>query len=254
MKVSVCIPCKDQSEKCLANIIEEVIPYFDSTGLTYDVIVCYDGSDEANQRIMEGGFGRLPGHCRLLDYLPLKGKGHNVGRCFEVADGDYTLFMDADMSTDLRCFDQIKPLLGKYDCFVASRNAKGSNITKHQPFARRLIHNLSTFVLKARFGFKDVSDTQCGYKVFRTSLARKLSSIQRIDGFAFDVEYLYILTLNGYSIKEIPVGWENDEKSSIRHPLKTSWAFYKDLGKIKKNRRSYILSEREKEEIANADR
>ncbi len=37
-------------------------------------------------------------------------------------------------------------------------------------------------------------DTQCGFKLFRADAAREIFSRQRLEGFGFDVEVLYIAT------------------------------------------------------------
>ena len=69
-----------------------------------------------------------------------------------------------------------------------------------------------------------------------------MSKRQIIAGFAFDVEYCYFLELNGYKIKEIPVYWRNDADSSIKNATKAGKSFYKDMKKVKKNKKAYLLT------------
>jgi dolichyl-phosphate beta-glucosyltransferase len=78
-----------------------------------------------------------------------------------------------------------------------------------------------------------------------------LAGKQQDDGFAFDVEYLYILKLNGLTVKEVPCDWSDDPDSSIAHPLKTSFHFYKEMKAIKKRKEHYLFSTDEKKELAN---
>jgi len=52
-------------------------------------------------------------------------------------------------------------------------------------------------------------DTQCGFKLFETGAAREIFSRQRLDGFGFDVEVLYIARHLGYKCLEVPVRWND---------------------------------------------
>lgn len=241
MKVSILLPVKNQSAKLLENLKGHILPYFDECGIVYDVLICYDGSSERERKIMEGGSLALPVHVKLLPYEDISGKGHNVKKAMMASDSDYVLFMDADLATDLRIFNLIQPELGNVDCFIASRDLKDSVIGHKQPLLRRLNHWGCRKVVSAKFRMKGIKDSQCGYKCIRTSLAKKYVSLSIIDGFAFDVEMLYFLYLNGYSIKELPALWSDDPNSSVGGIVSTAKKFYGDLNRIKKNKKNYIL-------------
>jgi dolichyl-phosphate beta-glucosyltransferase len=61
----------------------------------------------------------------------------------------------------------------------------------------------------------EISDTQCGFKLFPGNLARALSAVQRLDGFAFDVELLLIAKTWGFGRKEVAVRWNHVEASRV---------------------------------------
>lgn len=241
MKLDVLIPVRNQTTKLLANLRNKVLPYFDSKDITYDILICSDHSNAQEQAALVEGLKAFPPQVKLLPYEDKAGKGYAVRKLILAADGDYVLFMDADLSTDLRAFDRIEPDLGRYDAFIGSRDVKGANITQKQTFLRRLTHWGAKTVIRNKFKLKNLHDTQCGYKLFRSDVAKAMAKHQIIDGFAFDVEYCYFLNLNHFSIKEVPVTWQNDPDSSVS-PFKASLNFYKALGKIKKNKSAYILS------------
>lgn len=253
MKIDVLIPVRNQTEKLLKNLREAVIPYFDQAGVTYDILICSDYSNPEQQQALVEGLKGFPVQVRLLPYENKPGKGFAVRKSILASEGDYVLFMDADLSTDLRAFDLVEPDLGNYDAFIGSRDVKGAVITQKQGFVRRLTHWGAKTIIRWRFHLKDLHDTQCGYKVFRTDVAKSMANHQIIDGFAFDVEYCYFLSLNAFKVKEIPVTWENDPDSSVS-PLKASINFYKALGKIKRNKKNYLLSIEEKKVLTHADR
>jgi dolichyl-phosphate beta-glucosyltransferase len=57
-------------------------------------------------------------------------------------------------------------------------------------------------------------DTQCGFKVFRAAAARDLFGRATIDGFAFDVEILW-LARGRFRVAEVPVVWHHVEESKV---------------------------------------
>ncbi len=246
MKLSILIPAKNQSDKLSAHLLERILPYFDEQGIVYDVLICTDGGNEEELKKLQNHAKSFPAHVKLLPQEDIKGKGHAIKKAMLASDSDYVLFMDADLATDLKVFDLIKPELGKKDCFIASRDLKGSTYGQKQPFKRRLTHWGCRKVVSMKFHMKGIKDTQCGYKCVRNDIAKKLCALSIIDGFAFDVEMLYILYLNGYSIVELPCHWTDDPESSVGSAWQTTKRFYKDLGRIKKNRRNYVLAKEEK--------
>jgi dolichyl-phosphate beta-glucosyltransferase len=249
MKISVVLPVKNQTAKLVGNLKSKVLPYYDSLGIDYEILIVSDGSDEPNQNAMILAMQTMPKQVKLVSYENHKGKGHNVQRGFLAASGDYVMFMDADMATDLHTLEKILPEIDLYDGFIASRHCPGAHILSKQTLTRRLISWTSRKMIKDRFHFANIHDTQCGYKLFRGDVAKILAKKQHDDGFAFDVEYLYLMQLNGLSVKEVPCNWTDDPDSSIGHPLKTSLAFYKEMGQIKKAKESYRLSPEEIEHL-----
>ena len=241
MKLSILIPAKNQSDKLAKHLQESILPYFDRQGVTYDVLICTDGGSIEEQRKLEEHALSLPAQVKLLPLENIKGKGHAVKKAMLASDADYVLFMDADLATSLDVFDSIKPELGNKDCFIASRDLKQSRYGQKQPFMRRLTHWGCRKVVQWTFHMKGIKDTQCGYKCLRADLAKKAAALSIIDGFAFDVELLYILYLNGASIVELPCTWTDDPDSSVGSPWKTAKTFYKDVRRIKKNKKNYLF-------------
>ena len=250
MKLDIVIAVKNQTAKLLDHLKKEGIPYFDSLGIAYDILIVSDHSDESSQKALEEGMKSLPLQVKLLPYEDIAGKGHGVQKGILAATGDYVLFMDADFATDLHTLDLILPEMSHYDCFIASRHSKGSQILTKQSFVRRITSWGARFIVRHKFHLHGIHDTQCGFKLFRRDVAQEMAKRQIITGFAFDVEYLYFLQLNGFTIKEIPAKWTDDPSSTVSSPLKTSFRFYKDLVKIKKNKKNYLLNDKEKENLS----
>lgn len=239
MYLSVVFPVKNQSEKLVHNIRKRAIPFFDKLGITFEIIVVYDGSDEWNRQELENSIHFLKPWTRLAPFEMKFGKGHNVKKGIELAEGDYVLFMDADLATNLDVFREMFEHLEEYDAQIASRHVKGAKIIGKQGALRTLMGKASRKIVREMFDLPYM-DTQCGFKMFETRIAKEMAKRQITDGFAFDVEYLYYLTRNGYKVREVPCVWEDDPDSTISSPLKSGYRFYKDLRKIRKNRKNYL--------------
>ena len=76
---------------------------------------------------------------------------------------------------------------------------------------------------------KGIHDTQCGFKMFRSKAAREVLALQRLEGWAFDVEVLYLARRLGYSIVEVPVEWHEagDSRLGLFSPLQMALDLFK---------------------------
>ena len=124
--------------------------------------------------------------------------------------------MDADLSTNL---DAINTTLRycdnlNFDVIIGSRRHENTILPKPQKLPRKIIGKMCIIITKLIIGL-DVSDTQCGFKTFKSDIMKYIIEKQQIERFAFDVEYLYIAKLKNKTIKEIPIVWENDEDSKV---------------------------------------
>lgn len=232
--LSIIIPCYNEGETVKDNITNRVIPYLKYKNIKYELIVVNDGStDNTLEEIVSLG------NVNVVSYTPNRGKGYAIKQGLIEAKGDYILFMDADLSTDLKAIEDVIQFQKDYDLIIGSRHHKASVIVKKQPLLRRFIGLGCRILVNMKFHFH-FSDTQCGFKAMNKELAKLLIEKQTIDNFAFDVEYLYIAKLNKKKVKEIPVVWENDRSSTVS-PLQSSIKFFKDLKLIKKNKENYYV-------------
>jgi dolichyl-phosphate beta-glucosyltransferase len=92
------------------------------------------------------------------------------------------------------------------------------------------VFNLLVQVLAVR----GIQDTQCGFKAFTRTCARDVFSRQRIVGFGFDVEVLFVARRLGYGIKEVPVTWEYAASSRV-DPLKDTIRMLRDVVRVRMN-------------------
>ena len=235
MKLSIVIPCYNESKDITKNV-ETVKAALKALKQDYELILVNDGSKDNTKEVIESIKG-----VKALSYDANRGKGGAVKYGIENATGDYVLFMDADLSTDLEAIKRVMEIAPNYDMVIGSRHAKDSVIKKKQPALRVFIGWCCRLLVNMKFHF-NFKDTQCGFKLIKTDVAKKIVAKQVVNNFAFDVEYIYIAKLNNLSINEMGVIWSDDRGSTVS-PLKSSIKFFKDLSFIKKHKKTYLFEE-----------
>ena len=233
MKLSIVIPCYNEA-KDIAKNVELVKDYLIKNQIDYELLLVNDGSKDNTKEVIES----IP-DVKALSYDINRGKGGAVKYGIENSTGDYILFMDADLSTDISAIEEVVKLAPNYDVILGSRHAKGSVIKKKQPALRVFIGWCCRQLVNMKFRTK-LKDTQCGFKAIRTDIAKQIVSKQLINNFAFDVEYIYIAKLNNLSIAEMGVIWSDDRGSTVS-PFKSSVKFFKDLSFIKRHKKTYLF-------------
>lgn len=232
MELSIVIPAYNE-EKRISDSLKKVISFFDKNKEDYELLVVNDGSKDKTVEIIKE-FSKNNKRVKLIDYKTNRGKGYAVKTGVLAANGKKILFSDADLSTPIKEYEKLNEWYKKgFDICVGSRRLSGSKIYVKQPLHRRIIGKAFVTLVKMLSSL-DLKDTQCGFKLYNAKKAKKIFLKQKIDGFSFDVEVLYLAKKNGYSIKEVPVEWNDSERYSKVNPVKESFKMLSDLIKIRK--------------------
>jgi dolichyl-phosphate beta-glucosyltransferase len=142
------------------------------------------------------------------------------------AKGRVIGFSDADNKTPIDDLDRLEPWLRDgYEVVIGSRALRDSRIERRQPLYRQWGSKVFAFFLHATVGLHDIVDSQCGFKFFQRAAALDLFERQRIDGYMFDVEILYLAKRAGYRIAQVPIRWRDDGDSrfGVREALQDAW-------------------------------
>ncbi|MBA4078035.1 MAG: glycosyl transferase family 2 [Cyanobacteria bacterium PR.023] len=213
MQVSVIIPAYNEDRR-LPITLTAVYRYLYQSGLSFEIIVVDDGSYDDTAAYVEEFAQQYPG-VRLLSYAPNRGKGYAVRTGMLAARGDYLLMNDADGSSPI---EEMQKLLVKgeegFDVVIGSRaTGDPEAVIKALPH-RKYIGNTFNLIVQ-KLILPGIKDTQCGFKLFRRQAAHDIFSVSRLNGYAFDVEILYIARLRDYKIAEIAINWANVEGSKV---------------------------------------
>jgi dolichyl-phosphate beta-glucosyltransferase len=229
---SVVIPAFNEARR-LPPYLEEVLGFFDGRGEPYEVLVADDGSTDSTVAAVRALGARHP----ALRVLPLgrnRGKGAAVRAGMLAATGAYRLFADADGATPIAELKRLEPaLLAGADVAIGSRVLVDPAVAVRTRAHRVAVGRLFNWLV-ARLGLRGIADSQCGFKAFRADAARAIFSRQRIDGFGFDVEVLYLARRLGFGVRVVPLRWEHKENSRVA-PLRDTLLMLSDVLGVRLN-------------------
>jgi glycosyltransferase involved in cell wall biosynthesis len=213
--LSVIIPAYNEAEK-LPQTLPEMSAYLDRQSYSYEIIVVNDGSRDRTADVVRELIPQVK-NLKLIDNQENHGKGYVVRQGMLQAMGEYRLFTDADNSTTIDHLERIWPVFKEgYDVVIGSRDVKGAKMEPAQPLFRRLLGEIFNLIVQAVVGLWGIWDTQCGFKTFTKKLVEEIFPKCKINRFAFDPEILILAKKAGYKIKEVPVFWKNDARSTVK--------------------------------------
>jgi dolichyl-phosphate beta-glucosyltransferase len=211
--ISVILPAYNEVHS-IGRTIGEIKAFFNQRGYTYEIIVSADGNDGTREMVTKMAQTDLL--IRVIGSVERRGKGRGIRQGVDLANGDIIGFVDADNKTPITEFDKILPWLRDgYDVVIGSRGLRNSQIDRAQPFYRRLGSKGFAVFMHTIVGLNDIVDTQCGFKFFKHDVAVEVFRRQRIDGYMFDVEILYLAKQARYKIAQVPIRWHDDGDSRL---------------------------------------
>lgn len=190
-ELSIIIPAY-QKEKWIINTIKSLIEYFPEA----EIIIINDGSKDNTEKVKDIFGERII----YLENEINRGKGYSLRKGFDKAQGKYLIFTDADLPFGVedikKIFNQLKQgspiIIGKRKTFYNDK------------YYKKLLRPFFYLMIEGLFGFA-YRDTQCGLKGFAREQGKKIFSLTITNGFAIDIEILYLVKKLGYLIDEVAV-------------------------------------------------
>ena len=215
LTLSIVIPAYNE-ERRLPSTLDVVFAWLDNSAYRdAEVLVVDDGSADGTAAIVESRAGREP-RLRLLRNPGNRGKGYAIRHGMLEAKGDWILFSDADLSAPIEELPKLVAAVQQKQAAIAigSRALDRSLIGVHQSQWREMSGILFNRIMRLITGLP-FEDTQCGFKLFRQDAARRVFALQRLDGFSFDVEDLFVARALRIPTIEVPVRWNNVEGTKV---------------------------------------
>jgi glycosyltransferase involved in cell wall biosynthesis len=226
--VSIIVPAYNEADiikDTLTQLERFIHQHHDTLGVT-EVIVVAAGNDKTADiaRSFQGQFD----HLQVVTPPSKVGKGRDIRLGFAAATGEVQLFFDADLCTPLpHILEMVKLLRDKADIVIGTRQLSKIHTGK----LRSLISVGSNLLIRILL-WRNIRDTQCGFKGFRATAAKHIFGRQKINGWGFDVETLVLANEQKLSVAQLPIDdWQETRTDDLRGENILGVAF-KTLGEL----------------------
>ena len=228
--LSLVIPAHNEEQR-LPGTLSSIQRFLQRENLHAEVLVVENGSWDRTAEVTREAARDFP-QLRLLQLGP-RGKGRAVRAGMLAARGAYRFQCDADLSMPIEeAMKFLPPELADVDVALASREAAGARRIG-EPAYRHAMGRVFAFLVK-RAVLPGFEDTQCGFKCYRARAAEQIFRRQRLTGWTFDVEDLFLALQLGCTIREVPISWRYSPQSRV-HMVRDSVQMVIDLFRIRWN-------------------
>ena len=214
----ILIPAYNEAGR-IAPVLHEYANYF-STHYTgkFSIVVVLNGCVDNTAGVV----GEIANQRSEISFIEFQGR---IGKGGALIEGlklfplaDLIGFVDADGSTPPRAFLDLVLKCEDFDCAIGSRWIEGAKIHQVQTGVRRLVSRTGNAIVQTLFWMK-IRDTQCGAKVMRRAAVEKIHPGLMITDMAFDINLLYSLKREGFSVAEVPTEWTDRLGSTLTKGL-----------------------------------
>jgi dolichyl-phosphate beta-glucosyltransferase len=217
MDISIIIPALNEDAK-IARDVQAASDFISENGFTGEIIVVDDGSSDRTSAVASAVKVQGKVIVKILRNEQKMGKGYAVRRGILESCGDYVMFADAGhvvpFGNALKGLGMIK--YEGYGIANGSRKTEGTVITRKSSLRRRINSIIFNTVTRIVLGLPAwMKDTQCGFKVYKGDVARRIYASAKCNGFAFDLEIIVLAIRMGIKIGEFPVEWSCDPDTRL---------------------------------------
>ncbi|HEY6766002.1 MAG TPA: dolichyl-phosphate beta-glucosyltransferase [Candidatus Sulfotelmatobacter sp.] len=229
--LSIVIPAYNEAKR-LPRTLDHILAFIQAKAWNAEIIVVNDGSTDDTAKVVRGYVASHPSVV-LINNSTNAGKGRSIRDGVRRATGDIILFTDADDSTPIEDAEKLLEAISfGADIAIGSRWVDPSLQSQPQPWYRRLNGRLYNLMLRATLGL-DLKDTQNGFKAFTRKAGQTVFAMQKIRGWGFDAEALFLAQNSGFSIAEVPVEYVYYAEGSKIRPYRDGARMLKELLLVK---------------------
>ncbi|MCS7131024.1 MAG: lysylphosphatidylglycerol synthase domain-containing protein [Archaeoglobaceae archaeon] len=222
MRVSIVLPAYNEAKR-LRSAVEKIEEYAKNLGYDYEILIAEDGSTDGTDKIAKE-IAEKNARVKHLHSDERLGRGRALMNAFKHSSGNIVVYMDVDLSTDLRHLKELVSAISEgYDVATGSRLMKESRAKR--PLKRDLASKAYNFLVRFLLGSK-IHDHQCGFKAFRKSVILEIGSQAKDTHWFWDTEVLVLAQKKGYKVKEIPVIWEHGGETKVRFKKDVLYMFF----------------------------
>jgi len=227
--LSIIIPAYNEESR-LPQSLDQILSWRQTVPYEVEVDVVENGSTDRTTEVAEEYARHHPG-VRILHSA--KGKGVAVREGMLGGRGEYLFICDSDLSMPIAEVEKfLPPQLVGYDVVIGSREAPGA-VRYNEPRYRHIMGRVFNLIVRL-LAIPGFQDTQCGFKLFQRDVAASVFLRQRVTGWTFDVEALYLALKEGARVAEVPIHWYFNADSRVE-PVRDTWNMVMDVLRIRVN-------------------
>lgn len=213
--VTVLIPNFNEIENVKRGVLGDIVSYLKKQSYEWEVIVSDDGSTDTSVLLIKE-FASKHSNVKMV-FNQHAGKPYALRSGIAESRGKYVLLTDMDQSTPITELDKLLPWTDNgFDVVIGSRGVKRADTSPIRQLA-----SIIFLIIRRSILLREIKDTQCGFKLIETKLARKIFANMRLFGrvnnavgwkvTAYDVEMLHLAKKLKAKIKEVRVVWRNED-------------------------------------------
>lgn len=206
--LSLILPAYNEQDRLPATL-DAWVSYLSEQRYTWEIVVSDDGSSDRTSSV---ALIRAVSDPRIIVVKgpENQGKGAAVRRGMEAARGDVMLSSDADLAVPPHfTSDALTIIEAGADIAIGQRSLREYARTERS--LGRLLAGTAVQLTRRVLGLTFVADSQCGFKAFRRQAASDVFRQATVNGFAFDIELLFLARRMG--AKVVPFHVDVDYRS-----------------------------------------
>lgn len=228
---SIVIPAYNEAKR-LPRTLNSMLSFVKEVGWEAEIIVVNDGSIDNTSEVARQYAAANP-IVALIDNPVNRGKGNAIRDGVQRAMNDIIIFADADDSTPIQDAEKLIAAIEKGADIAMGSRWVDRNLQVHpQPWYRRLNGRVYNLMLRSILGL-DFKDTQNGFKAYSRSAAKTIFPLQKISGWGFDAEVLYLAKKFALTVAEIPVEYTYYAEGSKIRPYRDGARMLSELFKVR---------------------
>jgi glycosyltransferase involved in cell wall biosynthesis len=229
--VDIVIPVLNE-EVALPGCIEKLYAFIaEHPDRDWRVVVADNGSTDRTTEIANELAEKHAG--LSVSRLDQRGRGRALKQAWGESDADVRLYMDVDLSTDLKSLPPLVAAIAEdgYEVAIGSRLMNGSEVVD-RTLKREITSRGYNILIHLFFPLTKFKDAQCGFKAVSRKAAENLVPLAKDNAWFFDTELLLLAGKAGYGTKEVPVHWEDDPDTRVKI-ISTAWEDVKGLLRLR---------------------
>jgi dolichyl-phosphate beta-glucosyltransferase len=230
VELSIVIPAYNEAAR-IRPTLDELRAHLPTLVSTWEIRVVDDGSSDETARVVHN-LASVDNRV-VLQREPHRGKGGAVRYGLLAARGELRFMCDADLSmpvAEIGRFLAVVP--AACEIAIGSREGQGANRVG-EPDYRHVMGRVFNRFVKTMV-LTGLNDTQCGFKMFTAAAVQTVFPRVTIEGWAFDIEALYIARRHHLRVCEVPIEWHFRDQSQVS-ALRDSFRMAKDVLRIRAN-------------------